>query len=83
MISQDHDTAEKMMSLFDFTNRHSSYYRHAAEILGLVQNDDNNKYKLADRGEEYLKAVDMLTINEEHRLKSWSYGIISANLVAK
>jgi hypothetical protein len=55
LISQDHDTAEKMMSLFDFTNRHSSYYRHAAEILGLVQSDDNNKYKLADRGEEYLK----------------------------
>jgi hypothetical protein len=55
MISQGHDTAVKMMSLFDFTNRQSSYYRHAVEILGLVQSDDNNKYKLADRGEEYLK----------------------------
>ena len=55
MISQGHDTAEKMMSLFDFTNRQSSYYRHASEILGLVKSDDNNKYKLTDRGKEYLE----------------------------
>ena len=55
MNSQGHDTAEKMMSLFDFTNRQSSYYRHASEILGLVKSDDNNKYKLTDTGEEYLK----------------------------
>ncbi|MBV9175832.1 MAG: hypothetical protein JO297_02195 [Nitrososphaeraceae archaeon] len=27
MISQGYDTAEKMMSIFDFTNRQRSYYR--------------------------------------------------------
>jgi hypothetical protein len=43
-----------MMGVFGFTNRQSSYYRHAAEILGLVRND-RYIYKLTDRGEEYLR----------------------------
>ena len=55
MISEGHDTAEEMMGVFDFTNRQSSYYRHASEILGLVTSDDDNKYRLTERGEEYLK----------------------------
>jgi hypothetical protein len=40
---------------FGFVNRLSSYYRHAAEILGLVSRDNGWKYKLTDTGEEYLR----------------------------
>jgi hypothetical protein len=40
---------------FGFVNRQSSYYRHASEILGLVTVDKNNRYKLTNKGEEYLK----------------------------
>jgi hypothetical protein len=53
-ISEGYDTSEKMMGVFGFTIRQSSYYRHAAEILGLVRND-RYRYKLTDKGEEYLK----------------------------
>ena len=53
-IAEDYNTSEKMMGVFGFTNRQSSYYRHAAEILGLVRND-RYIYKLTDRGEEYLR----------------------------
>lgn len=53
-IAEGYDTSEKMTGVFGFTNRQSSYYRHAAEILGLVRND-RYRYKLTDRGEEYLK----------------------------
>lgn len=53
-ISEGYDTSEKMVGVFGFTIRQSSYYRHAAEILGLVRND-RYKYTLTDKGEEYLK----------------------------
>jgi hypothetical protein len=53
-IAEGYDTSEKMMGAFGFTIRQSSYYRHAAEILGLVRND-RHRYKLTDKGEEYLK----------------------------
>ncbi|HEU4443645.1 MAG TPA: hypothetical protein VFR94_03110 [Nitrososphaeraceae archaeon] len=53
-IAEGYDTSEKMVGVFGFTIRQSSYYRHAAEILGLVIND-RYKYRLTDNGEEYLK----------------------------
>jgi hypothetical protein len=53
-IAEGFDTSEKMKGVFGFTLRQSSYYRHAAEILGLVRND-RYRYKLTDKGEEYLK----------------------------
>jgi hypothetical protein len=53
-IADGYDTSEKMRGVFGFTLRQSSYYRHAAEILGLVRND-RYRYKLTDRGEEYLR----------------------------
>ena len=53
-ITEGYDTSEKMMKVFGFTNRQSSYYRHAAEILGLVRNDIYT-YKLTESGEEYLR----------------------------
>jgi hypothetical protein len=53
-IAEGYDTSEKMMGVFGFTSRQSSYYRHAAETLGLVRND-RYIYRLTDRGEEYLR----------------------------
>jgi hypothetical protein len=53
-IAEGYDTSEKIMEVFGFTIRQSSYYRHATEILGLVVND-RYTYKLTDKGEEYLK----------------------------
>jgi hypothetical protein len=53
-IAEGYDTSEKMMGVFGFTIRQSSYYRDAAEILGLVIND-RYRYKLTHKGEEYLK----------------------------
>ena len=54
-IFEGYDTAERMIDAFGFVNRQSSYYRHASEILGLVTVDKNNRYKLTNKGEEYLK----------------------------
>jgi hypothetical protein len=49
-----YDTSEKMTEAFGFVNRQSSYYRHAAQLIGLVTMD-RNKYKLTESGEEFLK----------------------------
>jgi hypothetical protein len=43
-----------MINAFGFVKRQSSYYRQAAELLGLVTLD-RNKYKLTQKGEEFLK----------------------------
>lgn len=53
-VSEGYDTADKIKHAFGFVNRQSSYYRHAAEILGLVSKDNRWRYKVTDRGEEYL-----------------------------
>jgi hypothetical protein len=53
-VFEGYDTADKIKQAFGFVNRLSSYYRHATEILGLVSRDQNGRYKLSDRGEEYL-----------------------------
>ncbi len=50
-----YNTAEKIKHSFGFVNRQSSYYRHASEILGLVSKDNGWKYKLTDKGEEFLR----------------------------
>jgi hypothetical protein len=50
-VSEGYDTAEKIKNAFGFVNRQSSYYRHAAEILGLVS---RWRYKVTDIGEKYL-----------------------------
>jgi hypothetical protein len=54
-VYEGYNTSEKMQSVFDFTNRQSSYYRHASEILGLVESDDKHRYRLTDRREQYFK----------------------------
>ncbi len=53
-VFEGYDTSEKMIDAFGFVRRQSSYYRQAAEILGLVRLD-RNRYKLTDMGEHYLK----------------------------
>jgi hypothetical protein len=54
-VFEGYDTADKIKHVFGFVNRQSSYYRQASEILGLVSRDSHGRYKLADRGEEYLR----------------------------
>jgi hypothetical protein len=54
-VFEGYDTAEKIKHAFGFVNRQSSYYRQASEILGLVSKDREWKYKLTDRGEEFLR----------------------------
>jgi hypothetical protein len=53
-VFEGYDTSEKMINVFRFVKRQSSYYRQAAELLGLVVLD-KNKYKLTQKGEEFLK----------------------------
>ncbi|MGB8936716.1 MAG: hypothetical protein WCC17_16610 [Candidatus Nitrosopolaris sp.] len=53
-VYEGYDTAEKIKHAFGFVNRQSSYYRHAAEILGLVSKDSRWRYKVTDKGEKYL-----------------------------
>ena len=52
-VSQGFDTAEKMINVFGFVKRQSSYYRQASEILGLVS-VNKNRYSVTRRGEEFL-----------------------------
>jgi hypothetical protein len=54
-VSEGYDTADKIKHTFGFVNRQSSYYKHASEILGLVSKDKEWKYRLTDRGEEFLR----------------------------
>jgi hypothetical protein len=54
-VFEGYDTADKIKHVFGFVNRQSSYYRQASEILGLVSRDNHGRYRLADRGEEYLR----------------------------
>ncbi len=55
-ISEGYDTSEKMTRAFGFVQRQSSYYRQAAELLGLVESKDD-RYALTDSGERYIKLL--------------------------
>jgi hypothetical protein len=54
-VFEGYDTEEKIKHAFGFVNHQSSYYRQASEILGLVSKDKEWKYKLTDRGEQFLR----------------------------
>jgi hypothetical protein len=54
MVLKGYNTSEKMIGVFGFVKRQSSYYRQASELLGLVTLQ-KNKYKLTNVGEEFLK----------------------------
>lgn len=53
-VAEGIDTAEKMAKHFQFDKRQSSYYREAAEILGLVELN-NHRYNLTDKGKQYIQ----------------------------
>jgi C-terminal AAA-associated domain len=44
-----------MIDAFGFVLRQSSYYRQAAEILGLIVSEGNYRYKLTPKGEQFLR----------------------------
>jgi len=48
------DNYKSIAEYFSFTERQSSYYRQAAEMLGLVESK-NKKYELTDLGEYFIK----------------------------
>lgn len=53
-VFEGYDTSKKMIDAFGFVVRQSSYYRQAVEILGLIS-EDEYRYKLTKRDEEFLK----------------------------
>ena len=56
LIEQGINTAAKVAAHYEFVTRQSSYYREAAEFLGLVsQNRRTHPYELTDLGREYVK----------------------------
>jgi hypothetical protein len=54
-VFEGYDTSKRMIDAFGFVSRQSSYYRQAAEILGLIISEDNYRYKLTPKGEQYLR----------------------------
>lgn len=48
MVSEGYDTAKKMVDAFSFDIRQSSYYRQAAQILGLIKME-KSQYKITTR----------------------------------
>ena len=53
LISQGIDTDYKVAEHFQFSKRQSSYYRKAAQILGLVSTD-RSQYYLTSEGKKYV-----------------------------
>lgn len=53
LVAQGINTSAKVAEYYKFAPRQSSYYRQAAEFLGLVQSDANHRYVLTDLGNEY------------------------------
>lgn len=54
-IDNDIKTSAEVAKLLNFSNRQSSYYREAAELLGLVVLSSNT-YELTDIGRHFVKA---------------------------
>ena len=55
LIAQGINTARKVAAHYSFDPRQSSYYRQAAEFLGLVRQEKNFTYSLTDLGRNYVK----------------------------
>ncbi len=53
MVSEGYDSAKKMVEAFAFDIRQSSYYRQAAEILGLVRRE-KALYKITPKGKSLI-----------------------------
>jgi len=54
-VFEGYDTSEKMRKILGLIKRQSSYYRQASEIIGLVEMNDGNKYRLTDIGEKLVQ----------------------------
>jgi hypothetical protein len=54
MVFDGYDTSEKMIDAFGFVQRQSSYYRQAAEVLGLISSSEF-RYFITNRGEKIIK----------------------------
>jgi hypothetical protein len=54
LIAQGINNASKLAEHYEFDPRQSSYYRQAAEYLGLVRQEKNFSYALTDLGSEYV-----------------------------
>ena len=61
-VYNDYKTDQKIADYVGFTDRQGRYYRLAAEILGLLENDNNNA-TLTQLGEE------LIVLDDENRLK--------------
>jgi hypothetical protein len=53
LVEQGINTSSKLAAHYHFDQRQSSYYRQAAEFLGLVVSDKMHRYVLTDLGREY------------------------------
>ncbi|MEM3648895.1 MAG: AAA-associated domain-containing protein, partial [Thermoproteota archaeon] len=62
-VSQGLTDSKAIAKAFDFTIRQSSYYRQAAEMLGLVV-EKNNQYELTAEGRKFLQ----LSTPERHKM---------------
>ncbi len=59
LIAQGINTAKTVAEHYEFDPRQSSYYRQAAEFLGLVTTNADRQYTLTDLGSEYVsRAAD-------------------------
>jgi hypothetical protein len=54
-VLEGYDNAESIKAVLGFVNRQSSYYRQAAELLGLVETTEGHRYRLTDNGEKLVK----------------------------
>jgi hypothetical protein len=64
LVEQGINTSSKVAKHYQFAPRQSSYYREAAEFLGLVRQEKNFNYALTDLGNEYVD----LPADERRRL---------------
>lgn len=54
LVEQGINTSGKLAAYYQFDPRQSSYYRQAAEFLGLVRLEKDHRYALTDLGREYV-----------------------------
>jgi hypothetical protein len=54
LVAQGINTSDKVAKHYQFASRQSSYYRQAAEFLGLVRQEKDFSYALTDLGGEYV-----------------------------
>jgi hypothetical protein len=57
LVNQGINTSAKVALHYEFDPRQSSYYRQAAEFLGLVTLGDHGLYQLTELGAEYVRCA--------------------------